>query len=65
MLNELSKMKFGTTLIGAYIAALCEIGSGEYEYEEQSRFAQPITIDLATSIANDVPLYDFQNVIIF
>lgn len=60
MLNELSKMRLGATLLGSYISALCEIGSGDYEYEEQSRFAQPITIDLTTSIANDVPLYDFQ-----
>ena len=60
MLNELSKMKLGMTLVGAYISSLCEIGSGEYDYEEQSRFAQPITIDLSTGIANEVPLYDFQ-----
>lgn len=60
MLNQLSKTSLGTTLIGAYISALCELGSGDYEYEEPSRFAQPITINLCASVVNDIPLYDFQ-----
>jgi superfamily II DNA or RNA helicase len=60
MLNELSKMRLGATLVGAYISALYEIGSGTYVYEEKSKFAKPITIDLAASIPNDLTLYDFQ-----
>ncbi len=60
MLNELSKIRLGATLIGAYISALYEIGSGTYVYEERSKFARPLTIDLTTSIPNDLTLYDFQ-----
>jgi len=60
MLSELSAKPMGTTLIGAYISFMCSIGSGEYSYEERSQYAQPVTVNLAKSIAHEVPLYDFQ-----
>ena len=60
MLNELSKMKLGASLIGRYITAISDVGNPNYSYEASSIYASPVTINLDKSIANDVKLYDFQ-----
>lgn len=60
MLNELSKMELGATLIGRYINAISCIGNPNYSYETTSLFRQPVTIDLTRSIPNELKLYDFQ-----
>lgn len=60
LLNELSKLELGSTLIGSYMAALMEIGNPNYKYEERSLFTQPITIDLIKSKLEKVPLHDYQ-----
>lgn len=60
MLSELSTKPLGTTMISSYITALSEIGSGESLFEYQSKYNNPISIDLRKSIYNEIPLYDFQ-----
>lgn len=59
MLNELSKMPFGATIVNQYTIALSEIGCGSFEWE-QSVFSYPITIDITKTIANEVPMHDYQ-----
>jgi superfamily II DNA or RNA helicase len=60
LLSDLTKICFSITHIGAYISALSEIGGSDSVYEDFSKFSIPITIDMTKSIANDVPLYEFQ-----
>lgn len=59
MINELSKMPLGATLANQYVTALSEIGCGKFE-NEQSVFSYPVTIDMTKTIANDVPMHDYQ-----
>lgn len=60
MLADLSSRPLTATLLTEYINALGTIGSGANLFEGMSMFAQPLTINLETSIANDIDLYDFQ-----
>jgi len=60
MLNNLSQRPMGTHLLLKYLAAIYEIGECDFMYEDISKFAEPVTVNLKTSIAEAVPLFDFQ-----
>jgi len=60
LLNELTKKTLGIGLITQYQKALHKVGIGDLWAEMFSEFAEPRTVDLQTSTAEEIPLYDFQ-----
>jgi len=57
---NMAKKPLSETLINAYIAAIYRISGQEVELNEYSKFLNTVPVDMKNTVAEDVPLYDYQ-----
>lgn len=61
IIAKLSSMPSSSSLVSAYIEALWNISGIETDYSPASIFAHPISLDMKKIVADEIPLYDFQD----
>lgn len=57
---KLTKKALSSSLIGAYIGAILEIAGMDVEYNEFSKFRYTVSLNMAETQTEEIPLYDFQ-----
>ena len=60
MLHDLSQRELGAILINRYQSALYDVGSSRFSFDNTSKYAEHCSLNLANTMSDDVPLFDFQ-----
>lgn len=60
MLHDLSQRELGAMLVNRYQMALYDVGSSRFSFDNTSKYAEHCSLNLANTMSDDVPLFDFQ-----